>query len=407
MRSLAVACLVALWVSAWPTRAIIAAPAGSPESAMPNAAELYGLVGDGKVDDTQGIAKTFRCKRSIYLPPGDYRVTKPILARAKTRVYGGGGAWNPKDQTRILYDGPKGGHVLDAINAHFFQMRQVVIDGNHKAAIGIYWNYSVNETLLEDVAIRGTLEHGLYVTKTWYASFTRLVVRNNHGNGITIDRNHDPKLAENAVNDVMFLRCRASHNGSANEYDGFENVATGYGFASFGYNSMVSVIGCSFEANGGPGIYLGGPASTMLFQGCYLEQNCAALNEKEPPNYLSKPDRPTVGYRAEILDDTRQTSAVVFDTCYMHGKGGIWIRGRAGGANPTVFRRVAHPTVLWAHHDGWKFEGASKPLIAKKPGVIYRDEDRNWRWKPGTPANKIPASNAEAAKQHEKAHDEQ
>jgi len=351
----------------------------------PNAAALYNLVGDGEADDTAGIQKTFKHRGPIYLPPGEYRITQPIQVAAKTRVYGGGGAWNAKGQTVIRYDGPEGGHVLNVENAHFFQMRQVVVNGGGKAAIGVYWNYSVNETLLEDVAITGTLEHGLYVTKTWYANFTRLVVRNNQGNGITLDRNHDPELAKGAINDVTFFRCRASHNGENGEYDGRANIATGYGFGSFHYNNMVNVIGCSFEMNGGPGVYLAGAAGMIRFAGCYIEQNSRALNKHEPDNFLARPDRPSVGYRADIIDDTTETSGVVFDTCYMHGNGGIWLRGAAGGRQKTVFRHVMHPTVIWAEHDGWQWDNDWKPPVADQPGVIYREDGGTgqWRWGPG------------------------
>ncbi len=373
--------LIGLTVAAYGTAR--AAPAGT--SNMPNAAEKYDLAGDGETDDTDGLKKTFKHHGPIYLPPGVYRTTRPINAASKTRVYGGGGAWNSSGQTVIRYDGPEDGRVLNVENAHFFQMRQVVVDGNDRAAIGVYWNYSANETLLEDVAIKGTREHGLYVTKTWYANFVRLVARNNSGNGITIDRNHHEQLASGPVNDVTFRRCRASHNGENHAYDGRDRVATGYGFGSFGYNSMINVEGCSFEGNGGPGVYLAGVTSIIRFDGCYIEGNSNALNDREPDNYLAKPDRPSVGYRANVIDDTTATSGVVFDSCYLHPNGGIWLRGEAGGRQKTVFRHVMHPTVIWAEHDGWTWINDWKPPVVDEPGVIYRENEGKgkWRWKKG------------------------
>lgn len=361
--------------------------AATPHPGMLNGIEVFGAEGDGVTDDTEALRKAFKSKQQVYLPKGEYRVTAPLRAAAKTEILGSGGAWNARNQTVIRYDGPKGGQVLQVENAHFFQMRKVVIDGNGKADFGIYWNYSANECHLEDVAITGTLRHALYITRTWYATFTRVVARNNQGNGITLDRNEDPKWAKGPVNAVTFRNCRASHNGTDGAYDGEDRVDVGYGFASRGYNNMISLYGCSFEMNGGAGVYLSGPASFLLFSGCYIEQNSRALVKNEPKgNFLADPDRPSVGYVANIIDATTESSGVVFDTCYMHAHGGVWIRGEKGGRNPTVFRRVLHPSVIWAEHDGWTWENQWKPPVADEPGVIYRENDGKgqWRWKPET-----------------------
>lgn len=347
----------------------------------------FGAFGDGQSDDTEALQKAFGSGQRVHLPRGVYRVTDTIRARARTHVHGDGGMWNPQNQSVIRYDGPEGGKVIHAEQAFNFQMEDLHIDGNKKAGIGVYWLYSTNEAGMEDVAIRHTLDHALFITRTWYAHFTRVVCRDNLGNGITLSRDADrhPGLAKGPVNFVNFIGCRGSHSGEDLAYDGRDNLETGYGFGSFGYNSMINVIGCAFEQNGGAGVYLGGHASTLLFQGNYIEYNSQGVIEREPEGWRSTPDRPALGYVANIIINTTNVrEAVVFDTNYLHPVGGILIKGEAGGRNPIVFRRTLHPTVIWAEHDDWEFESRWQPEVVSQPGVFFKEDgDGKYVWGPG------------------------
>ncbi len=154
-----------------------------------------GAKGDGKADDTDALQQAiYRCQasdfsRTIYLPKGTYRITKPLVFRPDAK--GGEGAmvgpWiygQDRDSTIIrLADGaegfgdpakpqaairgqsrPDGAHM----NADFFDrtLVNVTIDtGKNPGAIGVLF-YSNNTGLLRDVRIVGNgvvgLELGLH-----------------------------------------------------------------------------------------------------------------------------------------------------------------------------------------------------------------------------------------------------
>jgi len=350
---------------------------------------LAALVGDGEADDTRALQTLFGSGQTVRIPPGSYRVTDTLRASGGTRITGAGGSWNSAASggTVIFYDGEPGGTLLEAQNAHFFQLRQVSLDGRNRADIGVYWNYSTQDALMEDVSILRTNEHALYITRTWYAHFVRLTVRNNNGRGVTLDRNHFKDLAAGPVNFVNFEQCQFSHSGKADRYDETTNIDDGYGFGSFGYNNMINVVACAIEKNGGPGIYITGHAGTMRFAGCYIEYNCDTNLRRDQQLHgndaRTQPNRASVGHQANIITDTHGRDALVFDTCYFHPYGGIWLKDQSGGRNPIEFRRNTSPTVVWAEHDDYIFESRWQPEFVDEAGVIYRGDDNKWRWTPG------------------------
>ena len=349
---------------------------------------LNALVGDGKADDTEAIQTLFGSGETVRLPKGVYRVTETIEAATGTRITGAGGAWNTAASggSVLYYDGEPGGTLLDVVGDHFFQLRQVSLHGGGRADIGVYWKYSTQDALMEDVSIRHTNEHALYITKTWYAHFTRLTVRNNNGRGVTLDRERFPELAAGPVNYVTFEQCQLSHSGKANRYSEPDNLDVGYGIGSFGYNNMINVIACAIEKNGGPGVYLGGHAGTMRFEGCYIEYNCETLKRKDQrmngEDAITNPDRKSVGHQANVLTNTEGRDAIVFDTCYFHPFGGIWMRDDASARNPIVFRRCTSPTAVWTRHDNFVYESDWQPEFPDTAGVISRD-GKSWAWSPG------------------------
>ena len=369
-----------------------AAAAEGPEGWI-NAKTAFGLVGDGKADDSDGLQKAFGARgRPVFLPVGTYRFTRKLRARSRVKIYGATGGWNPQGQTVLLYDGPVGGVAVEARKAHWFQMRQVTVNGNAKAAIGVYWDYSGNEAGMQDVAIIGTTEHGLYVTATWYARFQRVVARNNLGSGITLDRSRFKKYARGPVNDVSFISCRGSSNGKDDRYDGEKVIDTGYGFGAFGGGTVVNLIGCSFENNGGAGVYLGGHLVNYTFQGSYIEHNgrsCARramkrysqaeLKEKKIGHYTLG-NRPPTGRQAGIIEDLDAGQfSVVFDNCYVHNANGIWLKGK-GTNNPVVFRNMVAPCVIWSEHGNWEIhDGSVRGPITTATGIVYRSA-KGYKW---------------------------
>jgi len=318
------------------------------------------------------------------LPNGTYRITRTITALSTSQIHGGGGGWNPKGQSTILYDGPVGGIALKIANCSFFSMRHVTVDGAGKAGVGVYWCYTTNESYMEDCSIIHTKKHALFVTKMWYAHFNRLCVRDNEGRGVTLDRagDADPGLAKGPVNFVTFFECKFSNNGKKTDYDGNTVVDTGYGFGSFGCNSVINLIACVFEGNGGPGMYLAGHPVNMSIRGCYFENNGRAIGrlykrykDTYGEGWQTNKDRGPLGRRAHIIEDTVWPWSVVFDNCYCHGTAGIWLRGQ-GNNNPIEFRNLVRPVVIWSEHGNWVLVNSPDVPVAGRPGLIRRSEDK-------------------------------
>ena len=377
--ALAVGCLVCFAALAWGQET----PGG-----LIDAKKTFGLIGDGKADDTKALKEALWSRQPIFIPKGTYRFTQPLRVRSGARIHGGGGGWNPQGQTTFLYDGPKGGKAITFLNAHFAQMRQVNVNANRKAAIGIYWQYSANEAGLEDVAVVGALEHGFYITRTWYARFNRLVVRDCLGSGITIDRKHFTNYAKGPVNDVTFSQCRSSSNGEDDMYDGEKVFDVGYGVGLFGYHTAVNFIACSFEGNGGAGVYIQDGQNHVSFRDCYFEQNAQASVRKAMKLYSGgkrlgeahyDKAEPTGRWASIIANTSGHQFGTLFDNCYIHGSNGIWLRGADAGQK-IMFRLMGHPSVIWSEHGRWELVDSTAPPLAAAAGLIVRTKSSGDRW---------------------------
>lgn len=338
----------------------------------------FGAIGDGQADDTEALQQAFKSGEEVTIPLGDFRFTRTLTARSNTKIKGQSGSWNAKGQTTLRYDGPDGEMALKVENAHNFQMRHVCVDGGGKASIAVYWCYSTNDALLEDVGIRGSLAHGLYITKTWYAHFNRIHVRNNFGAGLTMDRSTFKDLAQGPVNYVTFFESIFHSNGENSGYNGEDRADVGYGIGSFGANSVLNFIGCAMERNGGAGVYLTGAPTTVTFTGCYIEHNSSTLYKELEKTYgegfawrTDKTRKPN-GRMASIIDETGEgRGPIVFDNCYINPQNGVWLKG-AGGKFPLAFRGLWHPIVYWSENANWVAYDSLKAPFSSRPGIVYR-----------------------------------
>jgi hypothetical protein len=105
-----------------------------------------GARGDGKNDDTRALQAAFdeACKdeaapHTVVLPPGKYRITKTLTLDNRHRnicIKGTGGPRRPKHAvTQIIYDGPKGGTLLECKPLNGLIMKDILLDGAEKAGI--------------------------------------------------------------------------------------------------------------------------------------------------------------------------------------------------------------------------------------------------------------------------------
>ncbi len=98
----------------------------------------HGATGDGAADDTTAIQSVLDAAKdgaTIYFPPGTYRITRmlslegPLLG---VLVVGHG------RDTRLIWDGRKGGRMFRDDGVAYSRITGLVFDGRNRAAVGFY-----------------------------------------------------------------------------------------------------------------------------------------------------------------------------------------------------------------------------------------------------------------------------
>jgi hypothetical protein len=93
-------------------------------------------IGDGIADDTEAIQAALdrgRDAKGVYLPPGTYRITKTLVFQGPAvgcLVVGHG------RDTRLVWDGPEGGHMFRSNGIAYSRYVGLSWDGRGKAAVG-------------------------------------------------------------------------------------------------------------------------------------------------------------------------------------------------------------------------------------------------------------------------------
>lgn len=110
-----------------------------------------GAVGDGIADDTDAIQKALdraaaathedgpatKDGHTVYFPPGVYRITHTLTLTGPIvglLIVGAG------RDTRLVWDGPAGGHILYLNGVSYSIFEGLEMDGRGKAAVGFYYN---------------------------------------------------------------------------------------------------------------------------------------------------------------------------------------------------------------------------------------------------------------------------
>ncbi|MBL7040281.1 MAG: hypothetical protein ISR77_16710 [Pirellulaceae bacterium] len=132
-----------------------------------------GAVGDGKVDDTSAIQATLDLIANgvtVYFPPGDYRVTGTLFIRSPNeKALRGIALIGHGRDTRIRWDGPEGGTLVQAEGMCYSRWVGFDFDGAGKAALGHYHRSLYTfETVHRKVhvAFRNFTKAGVYAEPT-------------------------------------------------------------------------------------------------------------------------------------------------------------------------------------------------------------------------------------------------
>lgn len=126
----------------------------------------FGAVGDGKKDDTKAlqtaldslsaVPKTFNTGKSgyttIYLPPGNYRITSTLVLKGKIGVNIVG---EDPGKTSIKWEGKEGQTMLLANGSAYFKVSRITWNANNNdsiTGIGIRWTTRWNDNISESYA---------------------------------------------------------------------------------------------------------------------------------------------------------------------------------------------------------------------------------------------------------------
>ncbi len=224
--------------------------AAAPPAPAPTAtAREFGAVGDGVADDSTALERAFaaalagREARVVAIPPGRYRVTRPIRVRTGER-----GTGNVTHRSGILAQGAR---IISEIGDG-----QPVVEIESRATL----RYFLIEGL--EIAGQGHEGHGISIScqtrGTYFYNFCLrdVIVEGCGGDGLRLKGN----VFEGQIFNSYF---RDNHRNGATFAHGAENTVL----------SAVHVFGCVFGGNGRHGAEMADGAADVGFHGCYFLLN--------------------------------------------------------------------------------------------------------------------------------------
>lgn len=236
-------------------------------SNVPCNVKQFGAVGDGVNDDTSSIQAAITRKGRVIVPAGDYLISSSLQMKNRSFLDGESAIWAyDTGLVRFKWGGASNGVMIQAAtnpvgtpstsSLSAVGLRNINLDGQSTAGIGLYVNYCTNESIFYNISARNCNLFGMLIAKVWYGYFEKLVARDNDGVGIAIGYNWQSSYDDLSVNGVMFRDIRASNCGVA-------------------YNATTAPTGFDLSSNpvGGCGIYYAAESSSgaqnLLAEGNY------------------------------------------------------------------------------------------------------------------------------------------
>jgi pectate lyase-like protein len=111
-----------------------------PFPSWTNVKTAYGAVGDGQTDDTAALQRALAQLGSsghapvLFLPAGHYRITGTLTLAHQIWL---GVIGEDPDSTSIVWDGPRGGTMLEVNGVAYSRINRLTFDGRRTAAIAV------------------------------------------------------------------------------------------------------------------------------------------------------------------------------------------------------------------------------------------------------------------------------
>jgi len=287
----------------------------------------YGATGDGVTDDTAALQAAINTRGNNYLPAGDYLITSSLVMTNRSVIEGENAMWSyGTGLTRIKWGGAADGTMLQAAtnpvgtpstaSLSAIGVRNILLDGQDVAGIGLYVNYTTNESIYYNVTARGCNHFGMLIAKVWYGYFEKLTARNNNGVGIAIGYNWLSSYDDLAVNGVVFRDIRASNNGVAYNastaptgFDLTSNPVGGCGIY-FNGNSDTGLQNALGEGNYGPGLVVDGNG--------YLGQSIDNIYIEANMNTCVADGTSTHQFGTLLRNSSASLSSITLSNCFGH-----------------------------------------------------------------------------------------
>lgn len=265
------------------------------------------VVADGITDNTEALNRLLADFSYVVLPAGEYIVKDTIVVgrNGKSLVGTVDTTRNYNKTARIKYDGLEDNRkavilmgrngvgeepTYDGSNN---QIKNINVDCNYKAGFGIYGTYMTNESIVDNMTVKGSLEYNFYFAKAWYGTIKGLTSLNCKNVGIALgvpliylDGSETKWLSANnlEMNNLFIRDLRSFSSGehfsidSAVKFNPTNDYNKGYGLA-VGVGNGMNVDNITVEKSGGVNMYcLTGTQPVKSIENGYMEKPCHNSN---------------------------------------------------------------------------------------------------------------------------------
>lgn len=324
--------------------------------------KTLGAKGDGENDDSDVLILALQKYKTVFLPKGKYRITKPINLRqgqsiigetTSTREYGISSIIYydgiPLIKDTVVLVGKNKVGVKPQYDATDIHLSNLLIDSNNKADFGLYGTYITNDSVINNVYATNSNKYNIYLAKSWYATYEKLGSLKSGNVGIALgmpliysDGTNAPDLSTLA--DLQMNNCFTNNIRSHTTGINYENIELdelrykGYGIG-IGYGYSVLPKNITSETSAGASVLiLSNNDINKVVTDVYIERSSIKSNKKVAIYFISE------------LKSTFN-NPVIAKNIYVNNNSGGGILYTGQGKQKIYLENVHQPTFLESTND--------------------------------------------------------